>query len=119
MKQVVCIVCPKGCRLSIDEKSGKVRGYVCARGEEYGRNEVINPTRTVTSTVKIAGAAYPRCPVKTSGTIPKELAMKAVRLLDVVELRAPVSVGDTVLNNILGTGVDFVATRSMELVLIT
>lgn len=114
MKQVVCIVCPKGCRLSVDEQSGRVRGYICARGEEYGRNEIINPTRTVTSTVKIAGAAYPRCPVRTSGTIPKELALKAVRLLDGVELHAPVSVGDAVLKDIFGTGLDFIVTRSME-----
>lgn len=115
MKQVVCIVCPKGCRLSVDEKNGNVSGYVCARGEEYGRNEVINPVRTVTSTVKIAGSAYPRCPVKTSGAIPKELTERAVSLLDGVELHAPVSVGDAVVKDIFGTGVDFVVTRSMDL----
>lgn len=114
MKQVVCIVCPKGCRLSVDEKNGEVRGHACVRGEEYGKNEVINPVRTVTSTVKITGADYPRCPVKTSGMIPKELTGEAVRLLDDVELRAPVSLGDPVLKDIFGTGVDFVVTRSMN-----
>jgi CxxC motif-containing protein len=114
MKQVVCIVCPKGCRLSVDEKSGKVRGYVCTRGEEYGRTEISNPLRTVTSTVKIAGAAYPRCPVKTSGTISRELTTKAVGLLDGVELHAPVAAGDVALKDIFGTGVDFIVTRSMK-----
>jgi len=115
MKQVVCIICPKGCRLSVNENTGEVLGHGCNRGEEYGRNEVINPTRVVTSTVKIAGAAYPRCPVKTNGAIPKELVLKAVRLLDFVELQAPVAMGDIVLQDIFGTGIDFVVTRSMGL----
>lgn len=114
MKQVVCIICPKGCRLSVNKKNGEVHGHTCSRGEEYGRNEVINPTRVVTSTVKITGAAYPRCPVKTKGAIPKELVEKAVRLLDGVELHAPVSIGGIVLKDIYGTGVDFVVTRSMD-----
>ncbi len=113
MRQVTCIVCPKGCSLVVDEKNGQVRGNICARGEEYGRNEVINPVRTVTTTVKITGAAYPRCPVKTSSPIPREWVQKAVVLLDAVELRAPVTIGDVVLKDTLGLDVHFVATRSM------
>lgn len=116
MKQVVCIVCPKGCCLSVEVKTGEVRGNTCSRGEEYGKNEVINPSRVVTSTVKIFGAAHPRCPVKTSETIPKELVGRAVHLLDGFELHAPVSLGDIAVKDIFGTGVDFIVTRSMDLI---
>ena len=115
MKQLVCIVCPKGCHLTVDEENGfEVKGVGCARGEEYGRQELINPTRVMTSTVKIAGASHSRCPVKTNGPIPKERAVEAVRLLDTVRLKAPVRAGDVVVENIFGSGVDFVVTRSMS-----
>ena len=74
MKELICIVCPKGCRLRVDENDGyKVTGNTCPRGEEYGKMELTNPTRTITSTVAVRGAAHPRCPVKTTKPIPKGL----------------------------------------------
>lgn len=114
MKEIVCIVCPKGCPLKVDETADfAVSGAACDRGRAYGREEASNPTRPITSTVKIRRAHLPRCPVKTNGVLPKPLVREAVRLLDRLELEAPVHVGDVVLRNALGTGVDFVATRSM------
>ena len=72
MKELVCIVCPKGCRLSVDEENGyAVTGNSCPRGEEYGKNELRDPHRAVTSTVHISGAMHPRLPVKTDGEIKK------------------------------------------------
>ncbi len=114
MKELICIVCPKGCHLTVDEENGyAVSGNHCPRGEEYGKNEVIAPKRTITSTVKINGGLYPRMPVKTDKPIPKELIFDAMKLLDAVELTAPVNVGDVVIENVLGTGTNFVATRNM------
>ena len=112
--QTICTVCPKGCHLTVDEGEGHaVTGNACARGEEYGRNELLHPMRTITSTVCIAGAALPRCPVKTSRPIPKGDIFAAVKLLDDVRLQAPVACGDVVVRDILGTGADFVLTRGM------
>lgn len=113
-KEIICIVCPKGCRLSIDERTLKVTGNDCPRGESYGKIELTNPTRVITSTVRITGALHRRCPVKTSGAIPKGLIKEAMRLLDEVLLSAPVAAGQPVLKNILDTGLDFVTTRSMK-----
>ena len=114
MKELVCIVCPRGCRLSVDDENGyEVSGYSCPRGAEYGRRELTAPTRVITSTVRIRGAAYSRCPVKTAGAIPKNLISDAMALLDGVELSSPVKTGDTVIENVLGTGVNFVVTRDM------
>lgn len=114
MKELICIVCPKGCHLKVDEDHDyAVTGNGCPRGAEYGKVELTHPTRVVTSTVKCAGGAHPRCPVKTDGAIPKHLIFEAMKTLEAVELHAPVRVGDVVVPNVCGTGVNFVATRAM------
>lgn len=114
MKQLICIVCPKGCHLNVDEENGyAVTGNGCARGAEYGKKELTHPTRVITSTVKIAGAAHNRCPVKTDRDIPKELIFQAIKLLNSVELHGPVHRGDVVLFNILETGANFIVTKDM------
>jgi Uncharacterized protein with conserved CXXC pairs len=114
MTELICIVCPRGCHLKVDEQNGfRVTGNACPRGAEYGRAELTNPTRVVTSTVRVTGAAHPRCPVKTSAPIPKKLVFEAMKTLDGVCLRAPVAAGQTVVADICGTGVDFIATRDL------
>lgn len=114
MKELICIVCPKGCHLHVDEENGcAVTGNSCARGAEYGKAELLNPTRVVTSTARCRGLELRRCPVKTSRPIPKGLIFAAVRALDGVELTEPVRLGDAVLKNAGGTGADFIACRDI------
>ncbi|MGX8701906.1 DUF1667 domain-containing protein [Caproiciproducens sp.] len=114
MTELICIVCPKGCHLKVDEKNGcAVTGNGCKRGEVYGKKELTDPTRVVPSTVKINGGSHRRLPVKTSEPIPKAMIFDAMKLLDTVEVTAPVKRGDVVYKDILGTGIDFVATRDM------
>lgn len=115
MTELICIVCPKGCHLKVDEENGyAVTGNSCERGAAYGKKELVNPTRVVTSTVRIEGAALRRLPVKTSADIPKAKIMEAMRLLDGVTIQAPVKTGEAVVKNILGLGVDFIATKSID-----
>jgi CxxC motif-containing protein len=114
MKELICIVCPKGCHLKVNEKDNySVTGNDCPRGAEYGKKELTAPTRVITSTVKVRGGLYSRCPVKTAAPIPKGLIFEAMKLLDAVELTAPVKVGDVVIENVLGTGANFIASRNM------
>ena len=114
MKELICIVCPKGCHLTVDEEHGwTVSGNDCPRGAEYGKMELTHPTRVVTSTVRCTGGAHPRCPVKTAAPIPKSDIFQAVRCLDGVELTAPVHAGDIVVANVCGTGIPFIATRDL------
>lgn len=114
MKELICIVCPKGCHLKVDEQNGyAVTGNGCPKGAAYGKEELVNPTRVVTSTVCVENAIYPRCPVKTDAPIPKALIFEAMRLLDGICLTSPVRVGDVVIANVLGTGINFVATKNM------
>ena len=113
MARIICTLCPIGCHLDVDEQSLNVAGNQCKRGTEFGRSELQNPVRTITSTVKINGAVHRRLPVKTAAAIPKHLIHDAMRLLDNVELAAPVKIGQVVVEDICGTGVPFVASRSM------
>ena len=114
MKELICIVCPRGCHLKVDEEQDcRVTGNGCPRGEEYGKMELTHPTRVVTSTVRCTGGAHPRCPVKTAAPIPKACLFQAVRCLDGVELTAPVRAGDIVVADVCGTGIPFIATRDL------
>ena len=114
MRELVCIVCPKGCRLHVDEENGyKVTGNSCPRGEAYGREECTNPTRVVTSTVAVAGGAHPRCPVKTNRPVPKDRMFDVVRALDGLVIPAPVALGQVIVADVCGAGADVVATRGV------
>ena len=84
MKEMICIVCPKGCRLQVDERpDGEiiVMGNGCNRGIPYAKKELTNPTRVITSTVKIKGGIHKRLPVKTSTDIPKGLNFDVMKEL--------------------------------------
>jgi CxxC motif-containing protein len=80
---------------------------------DYGIKEMTNPTRVLTSTVHISDASVKRLPVKTAGTIPKPFLKQAMEIVNQVEVKAPITVGQIIINNILDTGVDIVASRSM------
>ncbi len=114
MKELICIVCPRGCRLVVDEENDySTAGNACPRGAEYARAELTAPTRVLTSTVAVTGGIHPRCPVKTAAAIPKGLLPAAMRRIRAVCLAAPVQEGQVVIPDLLGTGVDLVACRDL------
>jgi len=113
-KELICICCPKGCHLKVDVKANKVSGNGCIRGIEYGINEVTNPVRVITSTVKVKDGELAVVPVKTKNPIPKELNFKCMEEINKITMSAPVKIGDVVIANVLGTGVDIVITRNVK-----
>ena len=114
MKELVCIVCPRGCRLKVDEENDfAVTGNSCPRGAEYGRNEIMSPTRVLTSTVRLTGSSLRRCPVKTDRPVPRDKLLEIMSLLNTVELTSPVTIGQPVLENVLGTGANVIVTRNL------
>jgi len=117
-KNIVCISCPIGCQLTVEGSDGNftVTGNTCKNGETYGIQEMTNPQRVVPSTVVIKGAMLTRLPVKTADTIPKAKIFDAMKEINDVVVEAPVKMGDVVLKNVCGTGVDVVATKSMPAV---
>lgn len=114
MKELVCIVCPRGCRLKVDEENGySVSGNSCPRGAEYGKNEISHPTRVITSTVRLTGGLYPRCPVKTDKAVSKEKMLDIMRKLNDVDLKSPVKIGDIVLRDCDGEGANIIVTKNL------
>ena len=108
-RRLTCIGCPMGCPLVVTMDGGdvvSVTGNTCKRGEIYGRKEVTNPTRIVTSTVRVS--------VKTKEDIPKGKIFDCVKALKTVEVAAPVHIGDLIMKDVAGTGVDVVATKNVE-----
>lgn len=114
MTNLICITCPKGCHLTVDEENDyAVTGNSCPRGAEYARNELLHPVRMITSTVRVQGAAIPRLPVKTDKPLPKEKMFDCMQLINTLDIQAPVKVGQVLAANILGTDVNIVATKTL------
>ncbi|MGM9536995.1 MAG: DUF1667 domain-containing protein [Candidatus Onthomonas sp.] len=116
-RNLTCIGCPMGCQITVTLEDGaviKVEGNTCKRGDDYARKEVTHPTRIVTSTVRVAGGSAPTVSVKTAHDIPKEKIFQVMEDLRSVIVRAPVSIGDVVLENAAGTGVSVVATKNVQ-----
>ena len=117
VKNLTCINCPMGCLLTIEmegERVIRVSGNTCNRGEIYARKEVTNPTRIVTTTVKVINGTSDMVSVKTKEDIPKEKIIDCVTALKNVHVEAPVHIGDVIADNIAETGVDIVATGNIE-----
>lgn len=117
--ELVCIVCPMGCRLTLTKDDNAPKGYIiegniCKRGVDYAIKEMTSPTRMLPTTVKIKDGFISRLPVRTTVAIPKELIFKAMDEINKVEVDAPVKCGDIIISNLLGTGADIIATRSMR-----
>lgn len=115
-RELICIGCPLGCRITVMLDQGKiteVTGNTCARGDDYARKEVLNPTRIVTSTVCVEGGRLAALPVKTKQDVPKSKIFQVMEELKDVVVKAPIHIGDHVLENVAGTGVPIVATKDI------
>lgn len=114
-RELICIGCPMGCPVTVemnDTEIVSVTGNTCPRGDAYARKEVTNPTRIVTSTVKVEGGSVDMVSVKTKEDIPKDKIFDCVRALKGITVAAPVRIGDVILADVAGTGVDVVATKN-------
>ncbi|HIV43803.1 MAG TPA: DUF1667 domain-containing protein [Candidatus Faecalibacterium avium] len=115
-KELICIGCPMGCPLTVEMEGGavlQVKGNTCPRGDAYGRKEVTNPTRIVTSTVRVTGGTLPMVSCKTRTDVPKGKIFDVARALKDVTVRAPVCIGQVLAENVAGTGVDVIATKNV------
>lgn len=117
-KLVVCTVCPMSCevKLTIDEKTNdivKVENNRCPRGKNYAEKEFYAPERTLTTTVKVDGGVHPLVPVRTDKPIPKERMLEVMEETARVRVTAPLKMGDIIVEDILGTGANLVASRDI------
>jgi len=114
MKEIICIECPVGCRITVDETGGRVRisGQGCARGKKYAAEETTHPMRMVTCLVRVEGSPEPLS-VRTVSGVPKSMIADVVREVKTLRLSLPIHSKDVVLRNVCGTGIDVIATKSL------
>ena len=114
--ELTCIVCPMGCHLNVEQSEDgfKVEGNTCKRGEKYAVQELTNPTRVITTTVKLENSYLQLLPVKTEDPIPKGMIFDIMEALDKIIVNAPVKVGDVIVENILDTGVNVISAKTMD-----
>jgi CxxC motif-containing protein len=116
-KHMVCISCPVGCRLTVRENESAqiiVSGNLCHRGDTYGKEEFANPKRIVTAIVKTDSHIVPYVPVKTNKALAKEMIPSLLDTLYSMSAKTPIRLGDIVIGNYKGQGVDIVFTRTVE-----
>lgn len=118
-REMICIVCPVGCHLEIIENKESESGYsvtgaTCKRGQIYGIKELSNPTRTLTSTVKLKGGTIPRIPVRTDKEVPKNRIFDCMKIINEIILEVPVKSGQILAENILGLNVNIISSRSVD-----
>jgi len=115
-RHFVCVVCPVGCEIDVVHEGGKIismEGNKCEKSEEFVRQELIEPMRIFTTTVRIEGSRWPVTPVRTDKSVPKRLFPRIMRQLRHVKLQAPVNMLDVVVRDVLRTGANIMATRTV------
>ena len=116
-KVMNCIMCPMGCEMTVTTEQGKfisVAGNSCPRGAKYAKTEFTDPKRMLTTTVRIAGGVLPLLPVVSADVLPKGKVAECAAYLRNIKVSAPVKAGDIIVADILGLGVDIVASRGMD-----
>ncbi len=113
-KEIICISCPLGCRVEVrgdGENIESIEGNQCPQGREYAREEFMNPTRILPTTVRVSGGELPLVSVKTEAPIPRDKIFSAMDQIAQVTVEAPVKLGEVIIEDLVGTGVSLVATR--------
>ena len=112
IRKMTCINCPLGCSIEVGINGDEIQvsGNKCKRGHEYGINEIKDPRRIITSTIKVLGGDKPLVSVKTDREIPKKLIFEVMKIINKSSINGPVKIGDILLENILDTGINIVAT---------
>ena len=119
---LTCIICPMGCSMEVEVETNasgqkkvlSVKDNGCKRGEQYAAKELQNPTRTLTTTIKVEGGELPLVPVKTAGEVPKESLLQCMEVVRRASCKAPVKRGDVLIYDLLGTGVNVVACADIK-----
>ncbi len=115
-REIVCVSCPVGCQIKVRIKDGqleRLEGNRCPRGEEYARQEALEPRRVLPTSVKVVGGRAPLVSVRTDRPVPKERLEELMQEIKGMSVEAPVRIGQIIAPDLLGTGVDLVATRSV------
>lgn len=116
VKTLVCIECPQGCSMEAGIQEGKavVTGNKCPRGVTYAQRELVNPCRTLTTTVRTCFPDFPLLPVRTDGEVPLESIFEIMQVVNTIIVKSRLQPGDIVLEDLPGSEVALIATDDMR-----
>ena len=109
-QDLICIVCPRGCRLHVDDELN-VTGNFCPRGVTYGKQEVVNPTRFIASTMTVVNSKFRRVPVSVNRAKKKKKIFAVMEEIKKIQVSPPIHIGDVLISNVADSGADVVATK--------
>lgn len=112
MKELVCIVCPRGCQLKVDDNLN-VTGNFCPRGVDYAKKELTNPERIITTFVNVSNRKNMVLSVKVDKAVPKDKIFDVIKEIKNIEVSAPIEIGHIIKENILNLGLNLVATKKI------
>ncbi|MCD6363637.1 MAG: DUF1667 domain-containing protein [Synergistetes bacterium] len=118
-REMICILCPNGCNLLVRYEEGnpdsmEVENAICPKGKEYAKNEIFFPKRTIASSILVEGGELPLVSVKVDRPIPKDKIFDVMKEIKKACVKAPIKVGDILIENVAGTGANIVATKTVE-----
>jgi CxxC motif-containing protein len=118
-KKMRCIVCPEGCTMQAEYEAGSkkiisLKGYNCKKGIKFAEDETTNPLRALTTTISIDSRIAQRLPVRSNIPAPKEKIALMVEAVKQIKAKAPVKMGEIIIANIFGTGVDIISSTTVE-----
>jgi len=119
-KELTCVICPNGCQLQAEIQEGEqpvvtdVTGYLCDKGPEWARQEILNPMRTIASNVLVEDGDFPMVSVRTDSPIPLKRIFEVMKEIKAARLKAPVRIGDVIIEKVAGLTCNIIATRNVQ-----
>lgn len=120
IKELICVICPNGCQLQAEILEGEqpvvtdVTGNLCDKGPEWARQEIINPMRTIASSVAVENGDFPMVSVRTDSPIPLKNIFDVMKEIKAARLMSPVNIGDVIIENVAGLQCNIIATRNIQ-----
>jgi CxxC motif-containing protein len=119
-KELICIICPNGCELRAVIEEGpqtvvkEITGELCEKGPAWAEQELLNPMRTIASSIIVDGGDYPLVSVRTDSAIPLKSISNVMKAIKSIKLKAPVRIGDVLIKDPAGTSCNIIATRHVN-----
>ena len=112
-----CIVCPNGCEIAAEYEGTQVlsvTGNLCPKGKTYVTQELVDPRRTIATSVRVLGGSLPLTSVRLTNAIPKDRIFDAMAEINRQTLTAPVHIGQVVVKNLLTLNTDVIVTKNVD-----
>ena len=114
-----CIVCPNGCEIDAEYEGTQVlsvTGNLCPKGKAYVTQELVDPRRTIASSVRVSGGTLPLTSVRLTQPIPKDRIFDVMKVINGIQLTAPVTIGQVIIGDVLGLGSSLIVTKNVPAV---